>query len=254
MSTAQSFYLSDLEISTTATLATLSGAASSSFSGDAIAELDVSASVLQSLFQFHSDAIDVTDAVATDLTYKVVYTSSSYPLSADFLVNTVVSDGDIIDTNAATNTVPYDYVRYLAKKLFNTYLGVDLFANEEELRTDLDSTARVALDAKLASFCALGTIDASASINPSKVILDQIIQNQATRLSTLHVASGDANTDDGAAVFNYMPILEGDSLFFKLIVSADADQPSVVDSSTVSCPDRTYLIKINAVGANAWSA
>ena len=251
MSTAQSFYLSDLEISTTATLATLSGAATTDFSGNATAELDVSASVLQNLFQFHSDAIDITNTVADDLTYKVVYTSSSYPLSTDFLVNTEVSTG-MVDANAATNTVPYDYVRYLAQRLFNTYLGVDLFANEEELRTDLDSTARAALNTKLLSFVSAGTIDASASINPSKVILDQIIQNQPTRLSTLHVASGDANTNDGAAVFNYIPILEGDSLYFKLIVSAATNQAAVVDSSTVSTPDRTYLIKINAVGANAW--
>ena len=252
MSTAQSFYLSDLEISTTATLATLSGSTSTSFTGDATAELDVSASVLQTLFQFHSDAIDVTDAVADDLTYKVVNTEGqSYPLSSDFLANTEVTSG-MVDSNAATNTVTYDYVRYLAYRLFNTYLGVDLFANETELRDDLDTTARAALDAKLGDFADLGAQDASASINPCKVILDQIIANQPTRLSDLHIASGSASTDDGAAVWNYVPILAGDSLYFKLVVSADAGQAAVVDVSTVTTPDRTYLIKINAVGANAW--
>lgn len=251
MSTAQSFYLSDLEIATTATLGTLSGAASTSFTGDATAELDVSASVLQTLFQFHSDAIDVDNVVADDLTYKVVYTTSSYPLSADFLANTEVTT-NMINSNAATNTVPFDYVRYLAECLFNTYLGADLFANESELRTDLDTTARAALNTKLLEFVALGTQDASASINPCKVILDQIIANQPTRLSELHLSSGSASTADGAAVFNYAPILEGDSLYFKLVVSAASGQAAVVDVSTVTTPDRTYLIKINAVGANAW--
>ena len=53
-------------------------------------------------------------------------------------------------------------------------------------------------------------------------------------------------------LFNYAPILEGDSLYFKLVVSAASGQAAVVDSSTVTTPDRTYLIKINAVGANAW--
>ncbi len=252
MSTAQSFYLSDLEIATTATLATLSGAASTSFSGDATAELDVSASVLQALFQFHSDAIDVTNAVADDLKYKVVYTTSDTPLSADFLENTEVIT-NMMDSNAVTNTVPYDYVRYLADCLFNTYLGVDLFANETELRDDLNTSARSALNTKLLSFVALGEQDASASINPCKVILDQIILNDPSRLSTLHLVSGSSETtDDGAAAWYYAPILENDSLYFKLVVSAAANQAAVVDAS-LNTDDRTYLIKINAVGStNAW--
>ncbi len=252
MSTSQDFYLSDLEISTTATLATLSGAASTSFSGDATAELDVSASVLQALFQFHTDAIDVDNVVADDLKYKVVYDSSDTPLSADFLENTVVITG-MIDGNATTNTVPFDYARYLAQCLFNTYLGVDLFENEEELRDDLNTSARAALNTKLLSFDTLGERTASDSSNPCKAILDQIINNKPDRLSTLHLVSGSSeSTNEGADAWYYAPIIAGDALYFKLIVSADAGQAAIVDVSTVTTPDRTYLIKINAVGANAW--
>jgi hypothetical protein len=181
------------------------------------------------------------------LKYKVVYDTSSTPLSADFLVNTEVITGSI-DGNAATNTVPYDYVRYLAQCLFNTYLGVDLFDNETELRDDLNTSARTALNTKLLSFVALGELDASASINPSKVILDQIIVNQPSRLATLEAASG-----SGDSTWYYMPILAGDSLYFKLVVSAASGQAAIVDSATVSTEDREYLIKINAVGANAWA-
>ena len=251
MTTAQSFYLSDLEISTTATLASLSGADTTAFTGiDAYAELSVDASVMQSLFQFHTDASDVSNIVADDLKYKVVYTSSDHPLSSDFLANAQVVSG-AIDVNANNNEVVYDYPRYLAQKLFNTFLGVDLFANETEIRTDLDTTARAALDAKLLEFVALGEVNSSGAVNPVKAIMDQIIKNQAERLSTLHIASGSETTLDGSTAWFYSPILSGDSIMFKLNVAAASGQAAIVDAS-ISIPTRVYQIKLNVTGNNVW--
>jgi hypothetical protein len=252
MATTQSFYLNDLELSINSTLATLGCVPTDPFTGiDAYAELDVSASVMQTLFQFHTDASDVDDIVADDLYFKVVYTDGqSYPLSTEFLANTDVIT-NMINANAAMNTVPYDYVRYLAQCLFNTYLGVDLFANESELRTDLDTTARAALDAKLGELAALGELNSTESSNPGFKILDQVKCNTPQRLSTIHLASGDANVNDGAYVWYYMPILSGDSVYFKLNVSAASGQAAEVDES-ITISSRVYQIKMNVVGANVW--
>jgi hypothetical protein len=252
MATEQSFYLNDLELSINSTLAGLGCVATDPFTGiDAYAELDVSASVMQTLFQFHTDASDVDDIVADDLYFKVEYTDGqSYPLSTDFLANTEVIT-NMINANAAMNTVPYDYVRYLAECLFNTYLGVDLFANETELRTDLDTTARAALDTKLGELAALGELNSTESSNPGFKIMDQVKCNTPERLSTIHLASGDANVNDGADVWYYMPILSGDTVYFKLNVSAASGQADVVDGS-ISISTRVYQIKLNVVGANVW--
>ena len=246
MATTQSFYLNDLELSINSTLATLGCVPTDPFTGiDAYAELDVSASVMQTLFQFHTDASDVDDIVADDLYFKVVYTDGqSYPLSTEFLANTDVIT-NMINANAAMNTVPYDYVRYLAQCLFNTYLGVDLFANESELRTDLDTTARAALDATL------GELNSTETSNPGFKIMDQVKCNTPQRLSTIHLASGDENVNDGADVWYYMPILSGDSVYFKLNVSAASGQAAEVDES-ITISSRVYQIKMNVVGANVW--
>ena len=252
MATTQSFYLNDLELSINSTLATLGCVPTDPFTGiDAYAELDVSASVMQTLFQFHTDASDVDDIVADDLYFKVVHTDGqSYPLSTEFLANTDVIT-NMINANAAMNTVPYDYVRYLAQCLFNTYLGVDLFANESELRTDLDTTARAALDAKLGELAALGELNSTETSNPGFKIMDQVKCNTPQRLSTIHLASGDENVNDGADVWYYMPILSGDSVYFKLNVSAASGQAAEVDES-ITISSRVYQIKMNVVGANVW--
>jgi len=255
MTTGESFYLSDLELSVTSTLAGLGCVATSPFTGiDAYAELDVSASVMQNLFQFHTDASDIDNVVADDLYFKVVYdsvdSSDPYPLSSDFLVNTEVIT-NMVDTNAASNTVPYDYVRYLAHCLFNTYLGVDLFANEEELRTDLDTNARIALDTRLTTLADLGGRKSTEDNNPGYLIMDQIKCNAHQRLYQIHLASGDENVNDGADVWYYMPIYAGDSIYFKLNVSAASGQADVVDGS-ISISTRVYQIKLNMVGTNIW--
>jgi hypothetical protein len=250
---AQSFYLNDLELSVTSTLASLGCVATDPFTGiDAYAELDVSASVIQSLFRFHTDASDIDNVEADDLYFKVYYpTSEEYPLSTNFLTNTEVIT-NMIDTNAATNTVPYDYVRHLAKCLFNTYLGVDLFENETELREDLDTTARAAMDTKLQTLHSLGGRTSSQDNNPGFKLMDQIKCNVHERLYDIQLASGDPTVNQGLDVWYYMPIYTGDAIYFKLNVSAATNQADVVDAS-VTVSNRVYQIKMNLVGDNIWA-
>ena len=81
--------------------------------------------------------------------------------------------------------------------------------------------------------------------------MDQIIKNQAERLSTLHIASGSETTLDGSTAWFYSPILSGDSIMFKLNVAAASGQAAIVDAS-ISIPTRVYQIKLNVTGNNVW--
>ena len=251
----QNFYLSDLEISTTAVKGLLpDGADTTPISCDATAEVNVDIAVMQALFQFHTDASDVTNDNAEDLKYKVVYSTSADPLTSDFLVNTIVTVSPI-DSNASSNAVAYDYPRYLAQNLFNTFLGVDLFSNETEIRTGLISSAKSALNTKLVTLNDAGekTTNDSTS-NPSNYVLKQIFKNDADRLSTLHLASGGETVSDGSTAWYYMPFVAGDVVAFKLIVQAASEQMGIINS-TDSINDRTYLIKLNVTGtSNAWDS
>lgn len=236
---AQSFYLSEFNIDASSTLATVSGADTNAFTGDATAEFTVAASVIQDLLNFQSDSTDINNVVADDLLYKVVYTTGTHPLSNKFIASANVTSGSI-HSAASNNTLPYDYVRYLADEMFGTHLGVDLFNNEEELRTGLDSAARISLDNRLVSLAALGNLDANAIDNPAHSVFNQIIKNSSTRLNTLTVAS----TGEDGSTWYKVPVLAGDMLFFVMTVKADPTQMAVVDAANPAIANRTYLIKM----------
>ena len=129
----QDFYLEQLSVSIDASTATFTDGVTVSFDGSASAQVDVSYNVLRNLFQFSTDASDIDNTVATDILYRVSYTTETDPLGIDIDTNTELYS-EAIQSNATDNNITYDYVRYLAKQLTNTYLGVDLFNNESELR------------------------------------------------------------------------------------------------------------------------
>lgn len=242
----QNFYLSELNVDASSALATITGAQTISFSGDADATVDVSASVLQTLFQFESDSIDIDNVVASDIKYRVVQDVANPHLEIDLNTNTEVTL-NYIHAAAADNHVAYDYVRYLAKELFNTHLGVDLFSNETELRNTLNTNFQTAFDAKLAELTALGWLDASsADANPSKKILDQILNNVSSRLGTNGANMNDYKLDAENNYFK-MPILAGDALYFLLTVDTASGQGAEIEAGLDDPADRSYLIKINVV-------
>ena len=233
---AESFYLAQLDVSVDASSAAFAGAVTNAFSGDCAAEVDVSYSVLRNLFQFSTDASDIDNLVATDILYKVDYTTQAEPLGIDLDTNTLMYDLPI-QSGATDNHVTYDFVRYLALKLTNTYLGVDLFSNETELRENLNSTFKTNFDAVLVGLAADGETT-SADSSPSKSILSQIISNNPSRLNDITVYNV-------AGTWHQTPINAGDMLYFILTISAAADQESLTSVSAIA--NRRYLIRVNAV-------
>jgi hypothetical protein len=239
----QDFYLNGLDTSANSIHADLSGNATSPFTGmDASATIDVSLNLLKSIFMFQSDSVDVCNNVLSDVKYKVVDPTTSWvysPADADLLeANGIVPSADL-------NLVQHDWVRYLAQSLFGTHLGVDLFTNEEEVRSNLVTDSLNALKGRFTALAGLGELnddnvvdENEVEINPSRQILRQITVNDSTRLDEL-------GSEDGNGYFE-MPLIAGDKLYFIFTAKSDANQTDIVAGSTLPA-DRTYLIRMVAV-------
>jgi hypothetical protein len=282
--TSLTFSLQALNVEVDALKATLSGVTELDFDCDVVAGFDVPVSIMQDLFNFQSDAIDIDNIVTTDIKYKASYTEPTV-LDSEGVPVTVLADGWLLSTectgtdsvpgsenaiffNAATagatkRMVPHEHQRYLAWKLFRTWLGTDLFDNEEEQIEYLDREARRELNDKLVALAAAGVknaneVDLGAEFgnfnHPSYVILQQIINDQPARLADLtpYFISGDTNGDENgnSPPWFKMPLLVDDELQFKLTIAADADQVDIIGltpSPANAIDVRTYRIVMKLV-------
>ena len=227
------FYLSQLDVSVNSSSATLSSELQEVFFGDATVAVDIPLVNAMNIFQFSSDSTDINDVTANGLKYKVVYNGSgntNLVFNIDTLGSVISGHIDVV---AANNNATYDYVRYLALKLFNTHLGVDLFVNESELRTTLRDIFSTSFNSNMSVLHAMSATDASGN-NPSKTIMNQIIYNQPTRLNNISQLTLGNN-------WFKCPFVIGDVLYFRLTVCAAANQHTM--TNVVSIPDRVYLIK-----------
>jgi hypothetical protein len=228
------------------------------------AEIRVEKNVIQNMFQYWTDAIDMSNAVVSDIFYRVNYTDSAVPLSPDFVVGAIMtaSDPNMNPDSNLTNYLPQDYLRYLAKKLFNTTRGVDLFANETEVLQSVNTRCRVGLNQILLTY-----LDANANGiirdeddfiildpydpvevagsqkvtgNPAKKIMKQILSNDPARF--VDISSNYAVA--GQTYWYKMPIEVGDNLYFPVTIKAPTDQQKLTQpDSTTLIEDRTYLIR-----------
>ncbi len=264
----QNFYLTEeFDVSANGvTAATFDAAATTDVSGNYPnkAEIRVEKSVIQNMFQYWTDAIDMSNAVVSDIFYRVSYTNSVTPLSPDFVVGAIMthSDPNMNPDSNLTNYLPQDYLRYLAKQLFNTTRGVDLFANETEVLQSVNTRCRVGLNQIFLTY-----LDANANGiirdeddfiilnpydpvevagsqkvtgNPAKKIMKQILQNDPARF--VDISSNYAVA--GQTYWYKMPIEVGDNLYFPVTIKAPTDQQKLTQpDSTTLIGDRTYLIR-----------
>jgi hypothetical protein len=235
------FYLAQLDFGITAASATLSGASTESFSGDATVEVDVQKSAIQNTFNFQTDSIDFSNTTNVDISYRVTYTAADpvLPFGIEPDVHTMVI-ANAIHAGAATNSITRDYIRYLARELFNTHLGVDLFDNETELRGGFNDSFKTGLSNVLTNLATAGVSYADGT-SPSKSILSQIIDSEPSRLNDLapYVIDGDAG-------WYKIPVEVGDKLYFVVTVTAAAGQEALTGGTT-PIANRTYLMKLNVV-------
>ena len=244
------FYISDMNVDADASYAKLVGQHVAQDielpTADVHATVDVSASVLQQLFNFSTEHTDVNDIIqggrAGDIVYRVSYSRYNLEtaLGIDINSNVTCYAGNYYTSTGSLNPT-YDYVRYLADNLFNTSLGTDLFSNETELRTNLRDTFTNNFDTRLTYLQTIGQRwPITTTYNPGKYILDNILRNAPERLSDLT-----QYTLPDHATFHKMPILAGDKIYMLFTVSAAEDQEDLTGSFPIF--DRKYLIRIVAV-------
>lgn len=240
------FVLSHLDTTVTLDVSgSLLAQAVSVLEASACAVFDLDRTLMRNIFKFQTDASDVNpDSDVTDIKYSIDYASwpntniahaslHSSDLTGITQATTSITAGQ---TNALAtgeigggfdrnrSMVKHDFIRYLAQKLFNTYLGTDLFNNEQELKDELVRLGGVVLDEVVADLTAahmLTNADVGAD-NIGREILKQIAHADPDRFRT-DVAHGIQETAD----FQSIPFAEGDTLIFNVVINPATGQEAL---------------------------
>ena len=118
----------------------------------AVAVFTVSTTDMRNVFQFRTDSLDMTNVEDSDLKYFV--NMSEWP--SGLVINAANAALDYNAPNVSFGAialssynqdqyssekmmVKHDFVRYLALRLFGSYEAIDIFNNEAELITNLES-------------------------------------------------------------------------------------------------------------------
>jgi hypothetical protein len=237
---ALDIYLPLFSVSVTSELATIYGEQYQALEGDAVADVDVSTTLMQSLFQFQTDSTDINDISLNDIKYKVVYTPAvpPLPLGIDIDTSSNVSVDAIPGSTGLNKNITYDYLRHLALELFGTHLGVDLFNNEEHVRTTLNSNFKSALNTMLVN--ANGTERNSGEDTYMRASLLQIIHYAPERLQNITNLAVGIDATSGETWYK-TPFAVGDKIYFNLTVEPAATQGSSTTNATVTT--RIYTIR-----------
>ena len=224
----------------------------------ATAVFQVSVDSMKQLFRYQTDSNDVTNLDSTDIKYFV--DSSNWPQlnPANAMLDAPESNGPIATAGIESNKqlVAHDFVRYLALKLFNTHLGVDLFNNEVELLTNIraicdDSAAghtMYDINSKIQKVGINGThtdIQGAAGAkymtnanqtaeNICRVLMQQMTNNAIDRFATLQ----EADAQDRRA----LPFQADDSISFKVTINPADGQEELTGVSQFG--GRSYEIRL----------
>jgi hypothetical protein len=237
---------------TMSTLGALDSSAVPEISGaHAEAVLEVDLNVMKSVFKYQTDSADVVDVDASDLKYYVdtAVWPTLNPANAKVGTGIIGSGFD-----EAKKMVAHDFTRHLAKGLFGTHQGVDLFNNELDLLNNLrlicgaDAAGQTwyeikeTLKAVNKTAVALTDVDGSgdkyttnaddSNDNICRVLLRQMASEAKDRFQ--QIVDSDAPQS--------LPFMENDVISFKLNINPAEGQNELTDVAELS--DRSYKIKL----------
>jgi hypothetical protein len=197
-----------------------------------------------------------------------------------FAANCILQSGAISSNDMKTGAsldpssqmqVSQDYLRYLARSIFGTPAGVDLFYNEtqvvDEINTSLNSIWNTSIVNGILKDISTGTPNngdtippgndphlktdlvngnkyldnsdpAGAYKNVSQTIFNQLLTQQPGRFTT----DGNGLISD-TGDHQQIPLIAGDSISFSVQITPAAGQESIV-SGTTNIDSRTYRIKM----------
>lgn len=227
---------------------------------DAVITLNtsVSASVMQNTFFYRADK-DIT----LDASFVYFYVDASKWTDKSTVLN---PKNGVVTTNmyVSNDGVGKDFLRDLAKQLFGTYLGADLFTNEDSVITDVNAkcddvaTYAVALvnsiDKTVGTSTLLKTdlsgakyLDDNVSIsNISRELFNQLMTSAPTRFNDAKLQKYNASGEEDG--YYKLPIFQGDTITFKMTISPSATQTAAVPTGPTALLSRSYTVVMN-VGA-----
>lgn len=264
------FILESFNSEYTAAEGTIVGISYEDLSVNAVAELNLDVAFFTSTFKFQSDATDINDASDEDLMFTItdylIKSLDEGDLSGSSILGLSKVTTNPIATVDAANVnyvhtlanpsmgVDFDYVRYLAHNLFNTYLGADLFNNETELRNSISEistdptvsaeaalreTLKYIMGARAGPLENVSVKDSSGvELNISRELLLQVKELAPERLSDF---------DTSFSPYTAVPLRADDTINFKVTIKAAVGQEDLTGVDAI--PDRTYRIKLNLVAS-----
>jgi hypothetical protein len=253
---------------------------------DATAQCNVSLNDIKNMFAFQSDHFDVDDVSANDIRF---YVDNNAIPELDLSSNLVFS-GPVITTSPTGGTLDMrlqkDYVRHLAKLLFNTAYGTDLFINEEDLVASVLAALQSAWSSCAADLLSISIIGDHAALthnldsanephhyllhdavdensndkfNICREIFKMMVSRASSRfvdlepLEIVDVVDGDAaktRIDPNANNLYRLPFVPGDQLVMRVVIKPCEDQPSFLDvakDAVIQANQRAYLFYLNLV-------
>lgn len=230
-----------------------------SFTADATITLNtsVSASVLQNTFFFRTDT-DIT----SDASFVYYYVDTTKWPNKN---TTLSARNGIVTSNGyvASDTGAKDFLRDLAKQLFGTHLGADLFTNEDavvsDINTNFDTIANNivsllgSIDKTSGNFNGMVTDssgnkylkDDTSSSNISRELVNEIMTIAPARFVNIKANyKYNGEVEDG---FYKIPILAGDTITFKVTISPSITQITAVPTGPATLMNRSYTVILNVI-------
>lgn len=246
----------------------------------------ITAEDMKDVFKFSVDnwvnfVAEAPNGNETDLHYYVMspesLVQSDYKIGSESVVQVAGGTvGPAASADARTGTsftsaqmrLPQDYIRYLAKEIFGTTAGVDLFYNETPILGDIvtqiqdiwnsqnvgttleaikadaapgSQGANMILDISNGLYCFDNQTKRSANI--CQVLFDQLLTLDPERFTVGGAASHNLLEAVESSAPQSLPFISGDSISFVYALSPHAGQEKLVDGLT-NIPTRTYRIKL----------
>ena len=268
------FVLESLESSVTlGLLASVYKSSITDITSDARAVLYVKQSDAKSIFKYQTDSFDAINDPDSDIKYFLHYDKfTDLAINpANAMVNAAESanpialtDKDGVALPANKTLLAHDFLRHIAKDLFGTHLGVDIFNNEKELMQNIrsvcsdaaegnvmfeinksvkkvstESTDDEVVGLKGEAGSKYMTNENETNENLCRVLFGQMMENASSRFAAIE------QTEDEQP----LPFEIDDSINFKLTVSPAADQHLLTRSSD-DVASRSYEIRLVIVDDN----
>jgi hypothetical protein len=225
--------------------------------GSACAVFQVKLDDMKAVFKYQTDSFDISNADASDIKYYVY--SNAWPVGinvahammqgtdASGAANAMSVEGGSYDDDR--NLLKHDFVRYLAKRLFNTIHGVDLFQNEHQLLENIvlhGNTIKGNITTKLAAVDVSGSHASIVGDNGSKYLTNATTGDEnicRSIMRQLAAVSPQRFVDvSGVTTIQPVPFAVNDSLYFKVTVKSDPNQHSLTGVSAIE--NRVYNIRL----------